>query len=68
MNAAVLVKNKGKAVNMLESCVFLRFRRFHLLGRQKGAVVLCAALALLIILQEVCWIAVAILLLTVPRY
>lgn len=33
MNAAVLVKNKGKAVNMLESCVFLRFRRFHLLGR-----------------------------------
>ena len=49
MNAAVLVKNKGKAVNMLESCVFLRFRRFHLLGRQKGAVVLCAALALLII-------------------
>ncbi len=49
MNAVVLVKNKGKAVNMLESCVFLRFRRFHLLGRQKGAVVLCAALALLII-------------------
>ena len=36
MNAAVLVKNKGKAVNMLEFCVFLRFRWFHLLGRQKG--------------------------------
>ena len=49
MNATELVKNKGKAMCISESCFSPRFCQFfYWLGRQVGAVVLCATLAFLI--------------------